>query len=207
MKISKRLKEIYECIPKVDRIIDVGCDHGLLGIYALLSKKCKYVINTDISPKAIIKAKENTQKYNVNDLVTFFVTDGLKEIPYKKEDVIILTGMGAHTIVNIIQNEKKLIEKILTSPQKDIPYLRKKMVEMGYKIVNEKAIFEKKWYVIIYFEKGREKYKEEDYILGPFLKQNKEYTKALIKKEKWISIKKGQKTKTLLLLEKQKNLS
>lgn len=206
MKIAKRLQEIGILIPKTNTVIDVGCDHGLLGIYLLSTKKCKHMINTDISEKALQSAKKNTEKYHFEKKTSFYVTDGLKNVPYHKEDVIVITGMGAYTIINIIKKEKQAPNTLILSAHTNIPYLRREIVKMGYKMIDEKAIFDKKWYIIMHLEKGVAKYEEIDYILGPFAKKNKKYVKEIIKKEKQISKKRKKKTEILLLLENQKNL-
>lgn len=203
MKITKRLQEIANLVPKTNTVIDIGCDHGLLGIYLLSIEKCKHIIDADISEKAMKSAKKNVEKYNLEKKTSFFVTDGLKEIPYQKEDVIVIAGMGAHTIIDILKKEQKLFQNLILSAHKDIPYLRKEMVKMGYKIIEEKAVLDKKWYIIMHFKKGKVDYCKIDYILGPFAKQNKEYIKYLKEKEEEISKKRKKKTETLLLLEKK----
>lgn len=206
MKISNRLQEIADFIAEKDTVIDVGCDHGLLGVYLLKQGKCKHIINTDISASALKGAKKNAKKYQVEKNISFFVADGLSNISYKKEDTIVLTGMGAHTIVKILQKEKIKFQTLIIGAQKNIPYLRKELVKMGYIIDAEKAIFDKKWYIIMRCKEGIVHYEEIDYILGPFAKNNEVYKKAVIQKEKEISKKRKQKTPTLILLENQKNL-
>jgi tRNA A22 N-methylase len=47
------------------------------------------------------------------------------------------------------------------------------MSKLGYKIVEEKVIYEKKiYYVIIRFTKGHQKYYFMDYYLGPMVRKN-----------------------------------
>ena len=43
MKIPDRIKIILSLIPQCDVLMDVGCDHGMLGVAALQEKKVEKV--------------------------------------------------------------------------------------------------------------------------------------------------------------------
>ena len=174
--ISNRLKKIASIID-TESIIDVGCDHALLDIY-LTNKgiKCR---GTDISPNCINLAKNNLKKYNLEDKIELFVTDGLKNIDILDTDTIIVAGMGTNTILNII---KSVSNPLILLSNNDIFKLRKEVIKLGYYIDNEVSIKEGKYYyVIIKFKKGYKKYNYKDYIVGPILKE-KEYYKYLYNK-------------------------
>lgn len=205
MRISKRLEAIAAMVPSTHTIVDVGCDHGLLGILLLTSHKCKHVINTDISIKAIESAKKNAKQCGLESYMDFYRSDGFHLLPCKEEDVVVIAGMGAHTMLSILQNEKKQFHTLILSANKDLAYLRREVVKMGYKIVSETALFDKKWYVIIHFEKGEGTYSEAEYVFGPFARYKKDYMQFIKKKEEMISNKRKQKTDILLLLEKTYN--
>ena len=66
ISLSNRLNEITKYISKQDKVIDVGCDHALLGIYLIKNKLVSNIICSDIVEKAIERAKENSNKYKVN---------------------------------------------------------------------------------------------------------------------------------------------
>ena len=201
MKLSKRLNTIYDQIDKTKNIIDVGCDHGLLDIKYVLETSNK-ALATDISENAISSAKKNALKENVLDKIDFMVTDGLNNIKLSNEDIII-SGMGSHTIINILN--KNINNRLIISTHKDIPYLRKKLVEYGYKIESEIAVFDKKMYVIITFIKGNIKYNETDYLIGPYLKSNKTYINYLLDKETKIKNKSKIETELYKILINLKN--
>ena len=171
--LSKRLKAISDFIPNKSKVIDVGADHALLDIYLTKEKDCQ-CLATDISSKCLEKAKENIKKYNVN--VETKVTDGLQGIKLKDE-IIVLAGMGTKTILNIIPDN--LTNDLVISSHHDLVTLRREMHKKGYYIFNEKVIFDKYYYVIMYFKKGR---KKTNYYISPFLTSNKEYMTYLLKK-------------------------
>ena len=58
-KISKRLELIASFIPDNSKVIDIGCDHGLLDIYLYQNKKNISIIASDINEQALNNAKKN----------------------------------------------------------------------------------------------------------------------------------------------------
>lgn len=201
MKLSKRLNAIYDKIDKNKNIIDVGCDHGLLDIKFVKETKNR-AIATDISENAISNAKSNAIKENVFDKINFVVTDGLNGFELNDEDIII-SGMGSLTITNILS--KNINNRLIISTHKDIPFLRRKLVEYGYKIESETAVFDKKWYVIITFVKGSVIYDETDYFVGPYLKYDLDYINYLLEKEIKIKNKSNKESDLYKILNNLKN--
>lgn len=175
MKLTKRLQAICDLIEEGSRIIDVGADHALVDIYLTKYKNCK-CIATDISEKCIQKAKENIEKNNLN--IETIVTNGLENIDLKDEKII-LAGMGAHTILKILN--KNITNDLIISAHTDIPLLRKEIQKKGYYIEDEKVVNEKHYYIITYYKYGKGK-KSNNYIT-PFI-QNKEYINFLEEKYK-----------------------
>ena len=54
------------------------------------------------------------------------------------------------------------------------------MIKKNYYIYKEEVIYDKRWYVIIYFKYGKKKYSNLDLYLGPFI-NNKDYINYLIR--------------------------
>lgn len=176
MNLSKRLLCIANMVT-TNSIIDVGCDHGYLDIY--LTNKGIKCLATDISENCIKKAKENFKKYNVD--IETKVTDGIKGIKLEDNQSIILAGMGAHTIVEIIK-KYQLKNDLIISAHNNIDFLRKEITKLNYKIDSEKYVVENnKLYIIIKFVNGKIEYNDYDYILGPILKTDKDFLKLKIK--------------------------
>ena len=68
INISDRLFSIVSLIEDGEKVVDIGCDHGLLDVYLTLYKKCKCTAY-DVNSKIIERAKTNFLKYNVFDKV------------------------------------------------------------------------------------------------------------------------------------------
>ena len=99
----KRLEAIIKFINQDDIVADIGCDHGYLGIYLLKNAKASFVYAGDINQGPLQSAVSNAEKYGVEDKISFFLSDGLKSFP-RDFDTAVCAGMGADTIVSILEN-------------------------------------------------------------------------------------------------------
>lgn len=178
--ISNRLKKIASLVPKDKRVIDVGCDHGLLGIYLYLYNSNQVVLS-DISINCINKSLENLKKYDLEKEIKLIQSDGLEKLEIKTDDIIIIAGMGTNTILNILN--KNISNDLIIQTNNNYELLRKKMTKKNYYIEQE-IFFEEKNinYIVMYFKQGKRKYTNIDYIVGPILKHDKKYLKYIINK-------------------------
>ena len=183
MKLSKRLGAIASFIDSKDKVCDVGCDHGYLDIYLALNKKNKTIIATDISENVIKTTLKNIKEYKVKDKIKVYCTDGTKNIK-EKYNTIILSGLGAYTIINIINNSPK-VDKVIISSNNNWDLIRKHMIHIGY-YINEELLIEEnhKLYAIILFDLKRRKYSKKDILVGKYNKENIPIYKKIIQKNK-----------------------
>ena len=156
--LNKRLETLSAFIKDGEIVLDVGCDHGLLGIYLTLNRKNIKVISSYINEKPLEKAKENLLKYNLQEKIETRLGDGL-DVMSNDVTTIIISGMGAENIINILKSIKEYdnINKLVLSPNNDFGLLRKEICKLGFKIINEKIVLEKgKYYLISEFVKGKD---------------------------------------------------
>ncbi|MBQ8233950.1 MAG: SAM-dependent methyltransferase [Bacilli bacterium] len=174
--LSKRLEKVAHLVRKKAKVFDVGCDHGYLSIYLAKNNKNK-VIASDITTFSVNKTIENVNKNNLSDKIEVIKSNGLENLTINKEDIIIISGMGTNTMLNIFyENRHKLSNTLILQSNNNHPLLRYRLRKLGYYIdAEEMVIDQNKVYIIIKFEKGRKHYSYIDYILGPILKYNKEY--------------------------------
>lgn len=189
IKLSKRLEVISSLIPNGVKIVDIGCDHGLLSIYLAQSKKVKKVIAADINENALGNAKENIKKYKLEEMIETRLGDGLDVIKEEDEiDSVVIAGMGEHTIIGMFKKNLKKLENIKTmiiQSNTRTPHLRREVVKLGYLIQDEEIVQDgKKIYTVIKFSKGKKRYKEREYYFGPvLLKKNSDVFKEYNKQE------------------------
>lgn len=178
IKINNRLKCVASFVNEHDHaILDVGCDHALLDIYLLeINNKLK-IIASDVNEGPLKKAKENIEKYNLTNKIKLKLADGLDSIE-EDIDTVIISGMGTETIVNILTTNKsklKQVNKLILSSNNKLLDLRKQVLLLGFKINKEKIVYEEdKFYIIIEFIKGKQKYTEHELYFGPYLLNHKD---------------------------------
>lgn len=196
-----RIEAIYSFIDLKDRVVDVGCDQAKLGI--LLAKRNQKSIASDISPKVIERASLDIRKLGLDNLIDLRVSNGLQNIKEKEADTLVLSGMGTHTILEILNNTKLKFNKIITISNNYHDILRDKMNELNYKVDKELIIKENnKYYNLILFTKGIKKYSQKELLLGLNQVDNelyKEYLNHLLNKYK--TIKKSSKDKNIKIDE------
>ncbi len=178
MKISKRLQMIASMV-HTEHVIDVGCDHGLLDVFLAKTRNI-HCLACDISDNALNQAKENIKLYGMETLVQTLCTDGLTDVQVTKDDTVILSGMGTHTVIHILEKRND-VEQCIISTHTDVSYLRYWMNQNGFAIQDECFILEHGIaYVIISFSKKEIQYDESDYEIGPILKTNLSYLTYLL---------------------------
>ncbi len=175
MKISKRLLSIANLIDEDSRVLDIGCNHALLGCF--LFKKNVFVINSDICKLSIETAKKKALKEHLE--LEFRIGNGLNVISDSDNiDTVTISGLGSHTIIKILEeiNSYDITNIIISSNNKSYE-VRKFLSELNYAIVDEMLIKDNnKYYQIDKFKKSNKKifYQEKEIFFGPILLHKKE---------------------------------
>lgn len=189
----KRINALAKMVPDNSRVIDIGCDHGYLGIELINENRGISVISSDISSNALQFAKKNILQANVNG-IDLRVGNGLSVVTKNEIDTIVIAGMGAHTQIEILKSGLEKLDSVKTiilSPNDGSFYIRNNLNLINYHIEDEEIIFENgKFYTILKLCKGFNEYTYAQMLMGPVLlkKQDelffKYYETILTKKEK-----------------------
>ena len=178
IKLSSRLTAIMSLVPIDTNILDIGCDHGLLDIAIYQNSISKKIIASDINIEALNNAITNIKKNHLEDYIETRLGNGLEVITKKDDiDTVIISGMGAHTIIGILKNNKEKLKNINTiiigSNTKNY-LVRKELLKLGFYIDQELVVKDnKKYYIIIKFIKGKKKYSKKELTFGPILLKEK----------------------------------
>ena len=152
MNDKKRLMDIINLIDKRKKVIDIGTDHGLVPLYLAKNGISKEILATDISEKSLDKLRSALDS-DTRKLIQTKVTDGFKGISKKEGQVAIIAGMGANTIIDIIEESMdfaKNLDYMILASNVNTEKLRLFLVEKGFEIMNDFLSFEnKKYYDII----------------------------------------------------------
>ncbi len=140
--LSDRLRACADFIAPGDRVADIGCDHGYLGIHLLENGIAASMIEADINEGPLQSAMRNAEKYGVADKMTFHLSDGAKDIP-RNFDALVCAGMGADTMIHILEDAPWLrggSYRLILQCQSKTPMLRKYLSQTGWYISREIAL-------------------------------------------------------------------
>lgn len=140
--ISPRLLACSDYITPGDRVADIGCDHGYLGIYLLTHEIASKVYAADINPQPLASAVRNAEKFQVQSNISFYLSNGAKNIPHDF-DTLVCAGMGGDTIVSILEGASWLSSgsyRLVLQCQSKTHMLRKYLSENGWSIPREKIL-------------------------------------------------------------------
>ena len=157
LPISERLLACCNFVAKGDRVADIGCDHGYLGIHLLTNGIAAHMIESDVAPGPLESARRNAKKFGVENAMTFCLSDGVKDIP-RDFDTLVCAGMGGDTMIHILSAApwlKKKQYRLILQCQSKTPMLRQYLSENGWRITEEAVLKEGKFlYTVmeVYFE-------------------------------------------------------
>ncbi len=140
--LSPRLLACCRFISPGDRIADIGCDHGYLGIHLLENKLASYVYAADVNEGPLESAVQNSKKYGLQDQMSFFLSDGVQNVP-RDFDTLVCAGMGADTMVSILAAAPWLRDsryRLILQCQSKTHVLRKYLSDTGFHIMDETAL-------------------------------------------------------------------
>ena len=175
--LSTRLETCCQFVKPGDRVADIGCDHGYLGIHLLQNKIASSMIEADINEGPLDSARRNAIKFGVNDKMTFHLSDGVQSIP-RDFDCMVCAGMGADTMMSILSAAPWLKDskyRLILQCQSKRPELRQWLYDEGFRINRETLAKDGKFvYSImeVVFDPGHGITPAETYITKQLLEDN-----------------------------------
>lgn len=167
--MSTRLELISKQINKNEKVVDVGTDHALLPIILLKNNITSNIVASDINEQPLNAARENLNREGLLDKVEIIKSNGVEDIDISNVDVIVIAGMGATTINNIL-NQKDFNGRYIIHSTTHIDDVRKHIQDIGHTITNEWVDQEGKIYnIVIETKPGKSNLTEKELFLGPIL--------------------------------------
>ena len=142
LPLSHRLMTCAGFVCPGDRVADVGCDHGYLGIHLLTNGIASSVIASDVNEGPLQSALRNAEKYGVKDRISFYLSDGVRNVP-RDFDTMVCAGMGADTMISILEAApwlKNQQYRLILQCQSKTPMLRRYLSDNGWRITEESAL-------------------------------------------------------------------
>lgn len=140
-----RLSEALDMLGKCGAFADIGADHGRLSAAALLQGRAEHALISDISEKALSKARALIARLGLEERATFAVSDGLDALDAlggRRADAVFILGMGGGTAGGILRRGRDRLNgaALIMSAHSDIPVLRAAVCDIGYRIRDERVV-------------------------------------------------------------------
>lgn len=139
LPLSNRLLACCAFVHPGDRVADVGCDHGYLGISLLQNGIASSVIASDVNEMPLLSAVENAKRFGLQEKISFFRSNGVQSIP-RDFNCMVCAGMGADTMVSILEAApwlKSSAYRLVLQCQSRRPTLRRYLAANGFSISRE----------------------------------------------------------------------
>lgn len=186
--ISTRLNEIVNLIDRNQNVADIGSDHGYVLIELRKRGFKSKLLGVENKKAPFLHLVNNVNSYKDID-INCDLSDGLDNVS-EEYSTVILAGMGFKNISCIIDKNKKkvdFIDTFIVDAHTDKSKVRPYFLKLGYKIEDEKIVFEDGiFYDLIKFKKGNtsNSYTPSELEFGPIhLKNKDELFIKMIKKE------------------------
>ncbi len=200
MKLDDRLLAVAQYIKK-DVLVDIGCDHGKLAVFALVNGLVKRAICVDISEQSLEKARLAVAKYNLTDKVEFICTDGAN-IQYEPNQCVVIAGLGGNEICSIVGAQALPIGSILV-PHQDACVVREMLNQNAQTSSFDFVVkSQNKYYDVIVVGNGS-RYNDIDIILGKNTPNSQYYVERLESRLAKINAYHNEKCSIKLLKEKE----
>ena len=136
--LSKRLKAVASLVKKGSSVADVGTDHGYIPVYLVKNNISPFAVAMDINEKPLASCKALVKEEGLEDIIQTRLSNGLEKLNKGECDTVIIAGMGAELIVDILSNcnfvnELHLILQPMTHPE----LARKYLFDNGFEINND----------------------------------------------------------------------
>lgn len=140
--LSARLQACCAFVHPGDRVADIGCDHGYLSIYLLKNHIASCAYACDVAEGPLQSARRNAVKFGVADKLSFYLSDGVKNVP-RDFDTLVCAGMGGDTMVSILSAAPWLKDgryRLVLQCQSKRELLRQYLSDNGWHIAEESVL-------------------------------------------------------------------
>lgn len=158
MNIGDRLEAIGKLVPQGCVLADIGTDHAYLPVWLLEQGKIARAIAGDIAEGPCLAAKNTVSMHGMKGKVEVRLGSGLKVLQAGEADCIAIAGMGASTMIEILEADMPLAveaKRLVLQPMAGAASLRKWLCQNGWCIVAEDLVADgRHLYEIIVAERG-----------------------------------------------------
>lgn len=126
-------------------LIDIGTDHAYLPIYLLKNNLVNFVFAVDRLEGPLLNARKNIEKCGLQKSIDIVLSNGLENISQQDSCTVVMAGIGAENMVDIIKKTSWLKNSEITlilQPMTKEELLREFLAKNFFKILEEKVVLD-----------------------------------------------------------------
>lgn len=143
MNLSLRLAAVAAMVPLNCCLADIGTDHAYLPLALVRAEKIRSAIATDIHRGPFTIAYDSIRRAALGERIEVRLGNGFEVIAPGEVDVAVLAGMGATTMIEIMESRLELVHsltRIVFQPMTATALLRRWLGLHNFKIVSEDIV-------------------------------------------------------------------
>ncbi|USB34466.1 class I SAM-dependent methyltransferase [Paenibacillus sp. YPG26] len=145
MKLSARLQQICDQLLPGCRFADIGSDHAMLPVAAILSGQADSAVAGEVNEGPFEAAKRQVAQSGLNSKISVRKGNGLEVIEPGEVEVITIAGMGGALIVSILsQGVAKLdgVRRLVLQPNVGEDLVRRWLLDQNWYLSAEHILEE-----------------------------------------------------------------
>ena len=142
MALDGRLSAAAELVTPGGFLVDVGTDHGYVPIELAQRGIISHGLAMDVRKGPLERAKEHIRREGLEKQIECRRSNGMEKLEPGEVDTLMIAGMGGPLMIDILKARPEVLEKVQTlvlQPQSEIGFVREKLSEFGFELVQEKA--------------------------------------------------------------------
>ena len=179
MHLGTRLEAIGRMVPQYSSLADIGTDHAYLPVWLIKNGIIHHAIAADIAAGPCAAARHTITQYGLQLLVDIRQGDGLMVLEPGEVANVILAGMGAATMIEILEASPRVVQclnSLILQPMTGVAQLREWAQRNQYTISAESLCKEAGHFYVVLVIKPNKKTTERlstlELELGPCLLQH-----------------------------------
>jgi len=160
LTLSKRLQKLLSFYEDEESIVDIGCDHGLLGLSFINNPLIQSIHLVDQSGDVINDLNKKAKDAYITRklLLKIQKKNGQELVLGTEKKCIFITGMGGKEIMDILvhlASQLSSIDRVIISPHRNILELREYLFHSEFGLIDEVCIKENgQFYQILCLQKS-----------------------------------------------------
>ena len=157
-ELSARLDAIVQSLLPCRRLADIGTDHGLVPIAAVLRGVAARAIASDLREAPLRVARRNIERARLETRITIAQGNGLAGLVGAGVDAIVLAGMSGELVVRLLAATPAVVdsaEQLVLQPNSDAHAVRTWARATGWHLRDERMVETAgRFFVVCAFAKG-----------------------------------------------------